>query len=110
MSDESLVEFNEASFDSDVLKSDAVVMVYFRAPWCGPCRGQAPIMEELATDFAGKALIGKVNTDMYPSIPTAWCVTAIPTVLIFKGGKVVDKMVGINPKDRLANVLNKHLA
>jgi thioredoxin 1 len=104
-----VLEFSDATFDADVLKSSEPVLVDFWAPWCNPCRMLAPTIDALATEFTGKVRIGKVNTDNNPGIATNYNISSIPTVLIFKGGQIVDKFVGVTPKDRLATSLNKHL-
>lgn len=104
-----VLEFSDATFDADVLKSSEPVLVDFWAPWCNPCRMLAPTIDALATEFTGKVRIGKVNTDNNPEIATNYNISSIPTVLIFKGGQIVDKFVGVTPKDRLATSLNKHL-
>lgn len=104
-----VLEFSDATFESDVLSSSEPVLVDFWAPWCNPCRMLAPTIDALATEFTGKVRIGKVNTDNNPGIATNYNISSIPTVLIFKGGQIVDKFVGVTPKDRLATSLNKHL-
>ena len=102
--------FTDANFQSDVLDSSQPVLVDFWAPWCGPCKQLAPTIEALATEYEGKVRVGKVNTDDNPGVATQYNISAIPTVLLFKGGQIVDKFVGVTPKDRLATSLNKHLA
>ncbi len=100
---------SDASFESEVLKSDKPVLVDFWAPWCGPCRMIAPIVEELANDYEGKAKIAKVNVDENPQISMQFGIRSIPTLLIFKNGKVVDQIVGAVPKGVLEGRLKSQL-
>ena len=104
-----LVEFTDGNFESDVLASDVPVLVDFWAPWCGPCKMLMPTITELADEFAGKARIGKLNTDENPQTATAHKISAIPTVLLFKDGQVVDKLVGVPPKAQFEEAINKQL-
>ena len=103
------LEITDANFEEVVLKSDKPVLVDFWAEWCGPCRMVGPIVEELAKDFDGKAVIGKVNVDNNPQISMQFGIRNIPALLFFKGGEVVDKQVGAVPKSVLAEKLNKQL-
>ncbi len=103
------LEVNDANFEVEVLQSDKVVLVDFCWAWCGPCRMVAPIVEELATEYDGKAVIGKLDVDNNPSVSSALGIRNIPTILIFKGGKVVDKQVGVAPKEVLAAKLEAHM-
>ncbi|MCK5907258.1 MAG: thioredoxin [Flavobacteriales bacterium] len=102
-------EFSDANFEVEVLQSDKVVLVDFWAAWCGPCRMVAPIVEELATELEGKAVVGKLDVDNNPSVSSALGIRNIPTILIFKGGKVVDKQVGVAPKEALLAKLEAHM-
>ncbi|MBX3450305.1 MAG: thioredoxin [Planctomycetaceae bacterium] len=104
-----VVEFTDANFSTEVLSSDAPVVVDFWAPWCGPCKSIAPVIEELATQFAGQAKIGKVNTDDNPQVAMDHGISAIPTIMIFKGGEVVQRFVGITPKTKLADAITGQL-
>jgi len=103
------LEFSDANFEVEVLQSDKVVLVDFWAAWCGPCRMVAPIVEELATELEGKAVIGKLDVDNNPSVSSALGIRNIPTLLVFKGGKVVDKQVGVAPKEVLLAKLEAHM-
>jgi len=93
-------EFSDAGFTQDVLQSDQTVLVDFWAPWCGPCRMVSPVIEELADDFAGRAVVGKVNVDDNRQVATQFQIQAIPSVLVFRNGEVVDRIVGAQPKER----------
>jgi thioredoxin 1 len=109
MAGNGIVEVTDANFDQDVLKSDKPVLVDFWATWCGPCRAIAPIVEELASEFQGKVKIGKMDVDSNQATPMRYKVTGIPTLLVFKGGQVVEQLVGYKPKDAISQVLNKHI-
>lgn len=98
MAGNGIVEVTDANFDQDVLKSDKPVLVDFWATWCGPCRAIAPIVEELAKDYQGKIKIGKMDVDANSSTPMRYKVTGIPTLLVFKGGQVVEQIVGYRPR------------
>ncbi len=98
--------FTDASWDTDVLQSDKPVLVDFWAEWCGPCRMIGPLVEELATEYEGKALIGKLNVDENPGVATKYGIRSIPTLLVFKGGEIVDKIVGAVPKSMLAQKID----
>lgn len=94
MSD-AVIILNDANFDEKVLKASQPALIDLWAPWCAPCRMIAPTIEEIATEYAGKAVVGKLNVDENPVIARKYGVTSIPTLLFFKGGEVVDHMIGI---------------
>ncbi len=100
------MEFNKSNFDTEVIKSDVPVLVDFWAPWCGPCKMIGPIIEELAGEFDGKAKIGKVNVDDNQELAGSFGIRGIPTVMLFKGGEVVNQFVGLKPKEDLVTALN----
>jgi thioredoxin 1 len=92
------LEFNDSNFETDVLKSEKPVLVDFWADWCMPCRALAPTIDELATEFSGRIKIGKLNTEHSSEIPQRYNVQAIPTILLFKNGQVVQKFIGLTSK------------
>ena len=104
------IEITDSNFEEVVLKSDKPVLVDFWAEWCGPCRMVGPVVEELAKEYDGKAVIGKLDVDNNPKVATQFGIMSIPALLFFKDGKVVDKQVGAVPKHVLANKLNAQLA
>ncbi|HCH6737382.1 TPA: thioredoxin [Staphylococcus aureus] len=102
-----IVKVTDADFDSKV--ESGVQLVDFLATWCGPCKMIAPVLEELAADYEGKADILKLDVDENPSTAAKYEVMSIPTLIVFKDGQPVDKVVGFQPKENLAEVLDKHL-
>ena len=102
--------FTDANFDAEVLKSDKPVFVDFWAPWCGPCRMMGPIVEELAKEMEGKNIkVGKLNVDENPNTAGQYNVMSIPTFLVLKGGQVVDQFVGGTQKEKLKELMEKHM-
>jgi thioredoxin 1 len=103
------IEFTDANFNEKVLQSDKPVLVDFWAEWCGPCRMVGPIVEELAKEYDGKAVIGKLNVDENPQVSSQYGIRSIPTLLVFKGGQLVDKQIGAVPKSALVAKLDSQL-
>lgn len=102
-------EVSDSTFKDEVLDSNVPVLVDFWAPWCGPCRMVAPVVEEIATQYEGQVKVVKLNTDENPNIASQYGIRSIPTLMIFKGGQRVDMVVGAVPKTTLANTLEKYL-
>ncbi|MAW51141.1 MAG: thioredoxin [Flavobacteriaceae bacterium] len=103
------IEITDSTFDEIVLKSNKPVMVDFWAEWCGPCRMVGPIMEELSTDFEGKAVVGKLDVDSNQEFAAKFGVRNIPTVLVFKNGEIVGRQVGVAPKSKYTEAINSVL-
>jgi thioredoxin 1 len=101
-----VAEISSANFDSEVVKSNVPVLVDFWAPWCGPCRMVSPVVEAISKDFEGKLKAVKVNTDENTEISAQFGITGIPTLIFFKGGQEVDRVVGFMPKERLTDKVN----
>jgi thioredoxin 1 len=101
-----VAEFTDANFQSDVLDSNQPVLVDFWAPWCGPCRMIAPLVEELASEYSGTVKVGKINIDDSPQTAQKFSVNSIPTLMVFKGGQPVETFVGVQPKNRLQRALD----
>ena len=103
------LEFNDNNFKEEVLNSDKPVLVDFWAAWCGPCKLLGPTIEELHKEMGNKAKIGKVNVDENQALAAAYGIMSIPTVIILKGGKIVEQFIGMQPKGVYVDALNKHM-
>ena len=103
------LELNDVNFVSEVTRSTQPVLVDFYADWCGPCRKQLPIMDEMAKDYAGKARIAKMNVDNGRIKSAEYGIASIPALLVFKDGQVVEKMVGLHSKAQLSQIIGKYL-
>jgi thioredoxin 1 len=103
------IEFTDDNFTQEVEQSDVPVLIDFWAVWCGPCRMVAPIVEELAGEYEGKAKIGKLDVDNNPNVAMKYGIRSIPTLLVFKGGEVVDRIVGAVPKQAIVEKLTPHM-
>ena len=109
MAGNNTLSFNDAAFDTDVLNSPEPVLVDFWAEWCGPCRMMAPTIDAVASEYAGKAKVGKMNVDDNGQTAMRYSIKGIPTLLLFKGGKVVDQRVGAVGKDEVQKMLDRHV-
>lgn len=105
----SVTAVTDATFQQEVITSELPVLVDFWAPWCGPCRMVGPIVDELATQYAGQVKVVKLNTDDNPGIASHYGIRSIPTLILFKAGQAIDTVVGAVPKATLATTLDKHL-
>jgi thioredoxin 1 len=109
MASDKLVTITDTNFDNEVLKSSQPVLIDFWATWCGPCRAIAPVVEQLAGEYSGRVKVGKVDIDANPKTPTQYDVRSIPTLLVFKQGKVVGQIVGAVPKPKIEELIKKAL-
>jgi thioredoxin 1 len=103
-----VVTLTSSNFDTEI-KKDSPIVVDFWAEWCGPCKMVAPVLEKLADDYVGKARVGKVNVDDQGGLATKYGIQSIPTLLVFKAGKVVDQYIGATSRDVIARMIDRHL-
>ena len=103
------IEVNDATFENNVLKSNELAVVDFWAPWCGPCRKLGPVIDEVASEVQGKVNIYKLNTDENLKTAKEYSISGLPSILIFKNGQAVERLVGLMPKSTLVNNIQKHL-
>ena len=109
MASENIVELTDQTFDKEVLKSELPTLVDFWAVWCGPCRAIAPVVEALAKEYKGRLKVGKMNVDEHQGVPQKYEIRSIPTLLIFKGGNVVQQIVGNVPRAKIEDAIKKAL-
>ncbi|MCZ6791619.1 MAG: thioredoxin [Candidatus Dadabacteria bacterium] len=110
MASDSIIELSDSTFETEVVKSDLPVLVDFWAPWCGPCRAIAPIVEEISSSYEGKIKVGRMNVDENQSTTMKFGIRSIPTIIMFKGGEAVDQIIGAVPKGEIERVVDKSLA
>jgi thioredoxin 1 len=105
----SVANVTDSSFEQEVLKAEVPVLVDFWAPWCGPCKAVAPVVEDLSQEYAGRLKVVKLNTDENPKTAQAYTIRGIPSLYLFKSGQVVEQIVGAVPKATLTTTINKHM-
>ncbi len=110
MSTNKISQITDGNFEEEVLKNDVPVLADFWAEWCGPCRTIAPVLEEIAQEFDGRLKIAKINVDENPDAPARFGIQGIPTLILFKDGEPVERLVAAMPKDRLLSHLRPHLS
>ncbi|MEX0999271.1 MAG: thioredoxin [Thermodesulfobacteriota bacterium] len=104
-----IIALNDENFENEVLNSETPVLVDFWAEWCGPCRALAPVIEEIAEEYGDKLKVGKLNVDENPGAPSAFEIRSIPTLIVFKDGAVVDRVVGALPKNHITDLVDTAL-
>jgi len=109
MASADITEVTDDNFETEILKSDTPALVDFWAVWCGPCRQIAPTVEALAAEYKGQLKVGKMNVDDHQQVPQRYGIRSIPTLLVFKGGQVVDQIIGAVPRSKLEAAVKKHL-
>ena len=109
MANPNVAQVSDASFEGDILKSEVPVLVDFWAPWCGPCRSVAPIVDDLANEYAGKLKVAKINVDESTDVATRYQITSIPTFILFKNGQVADRALGALPRSEFVKLIDRNL-
>jgi thioredoxin 1 len=109
MANPNVAQVSDASFEGDILKSDVPVLVDFWAPWCGPCRSVAPIVDDLANEYAGKLKVAKINVDESTEVAMRYQITSIPTFIVFKNGEVADRALGALPRSEFVKLIDRNL-
>lgn len=110
MASDAIIELSDSTFETEVVKSDLPVLVDFWAPWCGPCRAIAPLVEEISSSYEGKIKVGRMNVDENQSTTMKFGIRSIPTIIMFKDGEAVDQIIGAVPKGEIERVVDKSLA